>query len=158
LIFGGLIQREGFSSTKRYRMMRFLTAVQPGVLLDPILVVLRVAEAIAAGLSMARVGWEPNRTRLGFAFRWTKLKGRRLEAWAYPAEIFTGGGTAHQDQIETFVEVPLDTPSSAIAPFVNDATRLLFALFDGFEMPLVEIEKRIQRLLGRNVGLPRSSG
>jgi hypothetical protein len=50
--------------------------VSPGTTLDPILVVIRVAEALAVGLSIAdALGWQKD-SRLGFAFRWTKLSGR----------------------------------------------------------------------------------
>ena len=125
--------------------------VTPGVALDPFLAVIRVAEAIAVGLSIARVGW--NTAQLGFAFRWTKLKGRRLEAWAYPLETtLIGFNEAHDDEADTFVELPLDTPLSAIAPFVDQATRRLFARFDGYRMAPAEIERWVRRLIERKLG------
>jgi hypothetical protein len=101
--------------------------VRPGSVLDPVLAVLRVAEVITVGLSAARaLSWHVATTRLEFAFQWTKLKGRKLNAWAYPLEtMLVGGGTAHDDQVESFVEVPLETPISAIAPFVAEATSRL---------------------------------
>jgi hypothetical protein len=114
--------------------------VKPGMYLDPILVILRVAEALAVGLSLAQgIGWDADTTMLGFAFQWAKISGRRLEPWANPSVIINGG-TAHQDQIVTSVELPLDTPTSAIAPFVDEVTRPLFALFDGYRIPLAAIE------------------
>jgi hypothetical protein len=59
--------------------------VKAGTALDPIIVILRVAEAIAVGLAFGRaLGWEAEKARLGFAFRWTKLRGRALVAWANP--------------------------------------------------------------------------
>lgn len=127
--------------------------VRPGLLLDPTLAVLRVAEVIAVGLSVTReLGWDAKTAQLGFAFRWTKLNGRRLDPWAYPLETaFIGGGTAHDDQVETFVELPLDTPSSAIAPFVDEATRRLVALFDGYRMAPEEIERWVHQLLERSL-------
>ncbi len=48
--------------------------VETGKALDPIIVILRVAEAIAVGLAFGRaLEWDAERARLGFAFRWTKL-------------------------------------------------------------------------------------
>jgi hypothetical protein len=52
--------------------------VRPGTVLDGVLVLIRVAEAIAVGLSIAKgLGWGDD-ARLGFAFRWAKLNGREL--------------------------------------------------------------------------------
>jgi hypothetical protein len=125
--------------------------VTPGVALDPFLTVIRVAEAIAVGLSIAKVGWAA--AELGFAFRWTKLKGRRLEGWAYPLETtLMGLSEAHDDEVETFVALPLDTPISAITPFVDEATRRLFARFNGYRMAPAEIEKWVRRLIERKLG------
>jgi hypothetical protein len=48
--------------------------IPPGKKLEPIVVVLRVAEAILVGLAIAKaLGWKSEEARLGFAFRWTKL-------------------------------------------------------------------------------------
>ena len=59
--------------------------VGPGTALDAILAVLRTAEAIAVGLSIvANLGWSTDETKLGFHFRWTKLRGRELSSWANP--------------------------------------------------------------------------
>lgn len=80
--------------------------VKPGKALDPIVVILRVAEAIAVGLAFAKaLGWETEKTRLGFAFRWTKLKGRALIAWANPAVTITSYGISHDEVATTFVEL-----------------------------------------------------
>jgi hypothetical protein len=50
--------------------------IKPKTVLDPFLVVIRVAEAIAVGLAFVKeLGWNLGETKLGFAFRWTKLKG-----------------------------------------------------------------------------------
>jgi hypothetical protein len=39
------------------------------------------------------------------------------------------GGLAHDDQIESCVQFSLDTPLSALAQFVDDATKRLFEDF-----------------------------
>jgi hypothetical protein len=125
--------------------------IKPGVALDPILVILRTAEAIAVGLAFARaLGWEPDKTRLGFAFRWTKLSGRQLEPWGNPMVVISGGA-AHDDSVTTYVELSLDTAPSAIAPFVEQATLDLFVLFDGYNLPNNAIEHWVQRLIERRL-------
>jgi hypothetical protein len=127
------------------------TRVRPGTVLDPILVVLRVAEAIAVGLSIAKtLASAPNGT-LGFGFKWTGLTGRTLESWANPLATISPGYRAHDDAVETFVEIPLETVSSAIAPYVQEATRDLFIVFDGYVLPVAATEHWVQRLIERRL-------
>ena len=58
--------------------------VNPGIAMDVILMIYRVAEVLAVGVSMARnLGWDPNGTA-GFAFQWTGLNGRELSSWVNP--------------------------------------------------------------------------
>ena len=116
-----------------------------------VLVLSRVAEAIAVGLSIARALGFEHESRLGFAFRWTKLHGRELASWARPMVTITEGHTAHDDSVDTFVEVPLDTPISAIAPYVEEATRDLFVIFDGYSIASQTIEHWAQRLTERRL-------
>jgi Putative DNA-binding domain len=124
--------------------------VRPGTALDPILVLIRVAEAIAVGLSIAKgLGWDED-ARLGFAFHWAKLKGRNLASWAHPS-VSVSGGHAYTDDVETYVEIPLDAPVSAIAPFVEQATRDLFAVFDGYTMPSQAVEHWVKKLVERSL-------
>jgi hypothetical protein len=126
--------------------------VEPGTVLDPILVIISVAEAIAVGLAFAKaLGWEPDMTRLGFAFRWTNLKNRRLRAWANPAVFFSAYGSAQDDSVTTCVEIPLDTPATAISPAVERAVQDLFLLFDGYSMPSNSVEHWVQRLVERKL-------
>lgn len=118
-------------------------------MLDPILVLRRVAEALAVGLAFARgLGWDVATTKLGFAFRWTTLRGRRLQSWVDPFAPI-GGGIANDDEIITGVELNLDTPPSALAPAVNQATQELFVLFDGAQVPLPAIEDIVRLVLAR---------
>lgn len=125
--------------------------VTPGTALDPILVILRVAETIAVGITFAKeLGWSVEQTRLGFAFRWQGLAGRELSQWSDPY----GGidwGKAHDNQITTYTEMSLDTPISAVAPFVEQATRDLFVLFNGHVLSAGVIEDRVQRLIERRI-------
>jgi hypothetical protein len=125
--------------------------VHPDTALDPTLILYRVAEAIAVGLSIAKgLGWDEE-ARLSFAFRWTKLKGRQLASWVNPIVHVSRGHTAYTDEVTTYVEVSLDAPVSAIAPYVEQATRDLFALFDGYAMPSEAVEHWTKKLVERNL-------
>ncbi|MFZ0730288.1 MAG: hypothetical protein WAM51_09240, partial [Methylovirgula sp.] len=120
--------------------------------LDGVLVLIRVAEVIAVGLNIARALGCEGEARLGFAFRWTKLKGRELTSWANPMAGFPLGRRAYQNVATTFVEIPLETPLSAIAPYVEEATRGLFVLFDSYNISSEAVENWTQRLVERRLG------
>jgi hypothetical protein len=53
--------------------------------------------------------------------------------------------------LQTYVDVPLDVPVSAIAAYVEQATRELFALFDGYTMPCQAVEYWTKKLVERNL-------
>ena len=125
--------------------------VTPGTALDPIIVILRVAEAMLVGMAFANaLGWIPSETKLGFAFRWTRLGGRTLSAWSRPFSSFTSG-VADDDTATTFVEFSLEVAPASIAQFVTEATRDLFIAFSGEEVPQSLIEELVMRLLNRNL-------
>lgn len=125
--------------------------VPRGTSLDGIVVVVHVAEAIAVGLNFVKaLGWSAD-ARLGFGFRWTRLSGRELSSWAFPMSSVRPGHTAHDASVDTFVELPLDTPVSAIASYVQQATRDLFVLFDGYTFPIEALEHWVQRLIERRL-------
>ena len=124
--------------------------VDPGTTLDPILVILRVAEALAVGISFARaLGWDDEAT-LGFAFRWNNINKRSLAPWANPL-VYVSGGIAHDSSAETFIELSAGTPILALAPFVEQATRDLFVKFDGYTFPSNAFEEWIKRLFERKL-------
>jgi hypothetical protein len=127
--------------------------VKPKTALDPIVVIIRVGEHIAAGLAIVKaLGWDPESTRLGFAFRWTKLRGRQLVPWANPGVAISSFEVAHDDEVTTFVELPLDTSPTAIAPAVEQAVRELFVVFGGYQLPSSAIEQWVRRLVERQLG------
>ncbi len=126
--------------------------VPAGTMLEPILVILRVAETIAVGLSFARaLGWKPEETTLGFAFRWGKLKGRNLYAWTHPEVHISAYEKTGTENVTSYVEVTLDTPQSAIAPAVDAVVRQLFVQFGGYQMPTQSIEHWTRRLIERRL-------
>ncbi|WP_454644528.1 hypothetical protein [Bradyrhizobium liaoningense] len=125
--------------------------VAPGKVIDPILMIWRVAEAIGVGIAFAKaLGWKPEDTTLGFAFRWHQLKGRQLHSWSRPWDMMVGG-TAHTDSADGYAELSLDTPLSAVAKYVGDATRKLFASFGGAKVPGHIIEELTTRLFERRL-------
>ena len=118
--------------------------------------ILRVAETIAVGLGFSKaLGWDPETTRLGFAFRWTKLAGRELSAWGRSGGSswthVSSGHIARDDEKTTFVEVAATTPMSAIAPLVQEATNGFFTAFRGYALPAETIEHWVQRLIERRL-------
>jgi len=123
--------------------------VRPLTKLDPLLVIYRVAETIMVGLSFARALGQAEESKLGFLFRWEKLRGRTLDAWADRMAYFSRGREAFDQQVESFVEVTVATPAAAIAPAVGDVVAPLMRVFDGFEISSRVVEQQVQRLLER---------
>lgn len=110
--------------------------------LDLRLVVWRVAEAIAVPMAFARaMDLAPEETTLHYAFRWSGLRGRELSSWTEPAKHVTPGLICHEQVVRSpVIDIPLDTPISAIAPYVQAATSKLFASFGGFELDATVVE------------------
>ena len=144
----------------RFYLLRVLqddltSRVKPGTVLDPWLHLYRVAETIAVGLAFAKaMGYPPAETTLAYRFRWTGIKGRTLAGWANQERAFysgvvLSGRVASDDEVGSCIEVPLETPPSALAPFVATATRELFLAFHGTLMPMPEVEKMTTDLLAR---------
>lgn len=114
--------------------------------------VIRTAEAIAVGIEFAKaMGCEPEKTQLAFAFKWTGLGGRKLNYWAIQHGDFIPSGSAYQDEVLAFVNIPLETPSSALAQYVNQVVSPLFQLFDGFVLSMDVIEDLTRRLIDKKL-------
>ena len=100
---------------------------------------------------MARaLGWTDDAT-LNFVFRWTKLKGRKLDTWANPFSGLYTGGQTNTDEVDSFVRVSADIAPSALAPFIEDAVRRLFAQFDGYALPKGTVEYWLEKPLTRTL-------
>lgn len=123
--------------------------VEPLTQLDPLLAIYRVAEILAVGLAFAKALGQPEDSKLGFLFKWTKLNGRKLDAWANRGAYFSPGRTAYDAEVTSFVEVPLNTPVSALAPVLSQAIAPLMRSFDGYEVSTQVVEQQMQRLLER---------
>jgi hypothetical protein len=116
--------------------------------LDFLLQVSSVAEVISTGLSFARsMGCEEANTSLVFGFRWSGLKGRRLTSWVDPHRGVYPRGSAKDDEVLTTTVVPLETPQSSIAVFVEAVIKELFARFGGMEIDSGVIERIVTERL-----------
>ncbi len=125
--------------------------VAPRTSLDAFLVLIRVAEVLAVGLSFARAaGWDSNNAA-GFGFRWSALEGRHLNSWANPMQRMAVGGRSAAQCAESFVSLPADTPHAALAPYVSRAVRPLFSVFDGYEPPSAIVEEAVKQLVERRL-------
>ncbi len=137
------------------RLMQDDTAdsVPVGVALDPVLMLYRVTEFIAAGIAVLRgAGWS-EQDRAGFAFTWTGLAGRKLSSWANPMR-FLGVGEGYESSTPvsmSYVEVSLDTPHLALAPAVEKAVAPLFAAFNGYQPPTALVEEAVRALVERRM-------
>ncbi|WP_157091549.1 AlbA family DNA-binding domain-containing protein [Methylobacterium nodulans] len=123
--------------------------VEPKTQLDPALMVYRVAEVIAVGISFARALGCDETSTLGFCFEWDNLKGRTLSSWANPELYFSKRGKIQDNTVSTCIEVPLTTPLPSIVPYVSQAVADLFSAFDGFVYSERGIEQRVEKLLSR---------
>jgi hypothetical protein len=108
------------------------------------------AEAILVGLAFARaMGFKTENTQLAFGFKWSKLKNRMLNSWAWPGRYISPYSRAYQDEVFSFINVPLETSESAIVEYVNNATKPLFKIFDGFILGINVVEDLVNRLIER---------
>jgi len=123
----------------------------PLKVLDGILPVLRVGEAMAVGLAFAKALQADERTKLQFMFRWTGLKNRILTSWADRGRYITPRATRQDTVTSPTITVPIDTPPSALAGYVAMAVRPLHEAFDGFILSATVIEDLIDRLLNRRL-------
>ena len=115
-----------------YEDMRDL---EPMKYLDFVLPIKEAAEAIDVGIAFAKaMGCHPEETQLAFGFRWTELNGRELISWIEPGRRIWHAGLAYQDAVFVPIEVPLETPLSALGEYVNQAVKPLFEIFNGFEL------------------------
>jgi len=127
-------------------------APQPLNALDFALPIVRVAEALAVGLSFAKaMGCPQDSTSLSFAIKWSRLRGRQLVSWAEPGRYISPGRVAYQDDVISFVSIPLDTPLSALSEYVNQAVQPLYQVFDGFQLGIGTVEEITQRLIERRL-------
>lgn len=133
-------------------MVRHDRGPPPLTQLDFALSILRTAEAIAVGLAFAKaMGCDPEKTLLAYAFRWSGLRGRTLTSWANPERHLSVANKAYQDVVESVVDVPLDTPLSALDEYVGRVIARLFAVFNGFAISKSVVEDLTRRVVERRL-------
>lgn len=93
--------------------------------------------------------YNPEETSLAFLFKWTRLHNRLLSSWAQPGRYLPPHGPAYQDEVITFVNVPLATPLSALPQYVSQVVQPLFEIFGGFTLSTQVIEDLTRRLTER---------
>lgn len=126
--------------------------IPPVTVLDFGLPIVRCAEALAVGLAFAKaMGYNPDVTLLSFAFRWKRLKGRQLASWANRSRSMPGGRVAHQDEVISFVNLPLAVAPSALSEFANQAVQPLLQVFGGFTLGQNIVEDLTRRLIERKL-------
>ena len=128
-------------------------APDPLTQIDFALAILRTAEALAVGLEFAKVMClSPDDASVMFSFRWSRLKGRTLTAWANPSRSL-GSYLVNraQDEVTSELRIPVETPKSALYEYVHQATRPLFEVFSGFALDTSVVEDLTNRLLERRL-------
>ncbi|HSH28747.1 MAG TPA: hypothetical protein VK971_02475 [Thiohalobacter sp.] len=122
---------------------------EPLMCLDFALAIVRVAEAIAVGIAFSNaMECDTENTNLAFAFRWSGLQGRELSSWAQPMRYLSPGRRAYQNEVTSKVNVPLDTPLSALGEYVYTAIKPLFEIFDGFTIGISVVNELTDKLIG----------
>src|SRR5581483_3623386 len=119
-------------------------------LLDWGLVLSRVGEVIGTGLAFAREMHAATPLgSVGYAFKWSRLKGRQLESWSMTNRFLMPLGKAHDDAIETTIIIPPETAETAIFAHVHEATKPLFELFGGREIRKELVEQIVSPIFNR---------
>lgn len=127
-------------------------APSPYTTLDFLLQISRTTEIISTAMSFARsLGADPESSSLIFALRWKNLNDRTLSSWMEPMRLFDSIEFSHQNKITTDATIPLDTPLTAITPYVEKIVKPLFALFGGTKIETSVIEGIVQQTVTRRM-------
>ncbi len=127
--------------------------VTPRTVMDVVLMIYRVTEVLAVGISISRAaGWDED-ARARFTFRWSGLENRKLHPWVNVLRSVGLGGNFKSvaTTAESSVELSLDTPHSALAPYVSQAVAPLFAAFNGYQASDALIESCVRKVLERRM-------
>jgi hypothetical protein len=119
--------------------------------LDFGLVVLRVAEAIAVAIAFAKAMECDEESSVFFAFRWTALKDRILSSWANPGRHLSYERKCFQNDVISYIEIPVNVPKSALYSYAHEINKSLFELFEGFQLSESVTEDLVTRLLERKL-------
>lgn len=103
----------------------------------------KVAHVIFTGLNLwKQLHGDGDQPHLDFSFQWAHLAGRRLFTMGTRFELLPQN-ICRTDTVESQVYVPVDTVPTAVAQYVHNAVRNVYASFGGFTVPLERIERVI---------------
>jgi hypothetical protein len=123
-----------------------------GKTVDPLIQVLRIAEALFVGQAFAKsMGCSEEQTILHFDFRWIGLKGRVLTAWSDPLWTVDGNGQGYQNEVRSSIHLPLSAGREAIIQRTLAAILPLSRVFGGYEIKEELVRKFVTRLLDRRL-------
>jgi len=127
-------------------------ATTVGKTVDPLIAILRTAEAIAVGQAFAKaLKYEEATTQLNFLFRWTGLKGRVMTAWSDPMRWFDVPTEARQSEVTSTVTIPLSASKEEIIAATHAAILPLSRVFGGYELKEPVVRQLVVRLLDRKL-------
>lgn len=125
-------------------------APAPLTTLDFTLPIWRISEAMALGIRFAKaLGCRVESNTLAYRIRWTRLRGRRLGSWVDSWSYMSPQGTAYQDEVVSAVDLPIETPESALFQYVHEALKPLYEVFDGAKVPIETVEGIVDKALAR---------
>lgn len=123
--------------------------VRPRAAFDPTIAAYRVIEVLLVGLNFARALGAPDDGNLGFLFKWKGLTGRVVESWAGRNVYFSGGRKSYDDEIETYVQLSVDTALSSVGMYAKKATDVLLGAFDGLSLREERYDELVEKMLSR---------
>jgi hypothetical protein len=119
---------------------------------DPVLQLLRVAEALVVGQSLGSFLRDSgSEIQLKFAFRWTGLKRRFLTAWSHPELDIGANSAAYQNGASAFVEMGVLANEQDISRRTHEAIGSLTTLFAGYQLPFDLVSAFVFKLLFRKL-------
>lgn len=125
---------------------------QNGKILDPILQILRVAEALVVGQSFGSFLRESgSEIKLKFEFRWSGLKGRFLTSWSHPERDVWGSSAAYQDEVTAFAEIGILANEHHISKCTHELISSLTRAFGGYKLPFEVVSDLVFKLLFRRL-------
>ena len=128
-------------------VMKF--SAEPMMVLDAALHLTFVAEALVVGQAFARAMGCAETGKLDFSFRWTRLRDRTLVSLLRPSRLLLYQHHSTDNDAVGGCFLPLDTASSAIFQYVQQATKPLFHRFDGLELPSNWVQLVVDEFLER---------
>ena len=115
-------------------MSQQTAGIEPKTVLDPVLLIYRIAETISVGLAFANsMEYELGATNVRFGFRISNLEGRSLVAWANPNRRLRSNPTCREQSFFDVVTVAGDTPRSEIWRSTKEICSKVLVLFEGYD-------------------------